>query len=210
MNTVTKIAINSLAALVLGASSWAAQASTVTWNFDYNITSGSATATVASLKLEDSAGGVLFTIANDPLNLQLLGSDTKLKYIWFKSSTSVAASDFSAPSTYGASLDLTPNGTQGYDFSLEVKLTATNATHLGNGMSTTWFIDNHSVSDFTTLATGSSNGPATNAMVQILNASNTPFNSVHYVSAVPEPHTYLLMGVGLGLMGLLVRRRMNG
>ena len=66
---------------------------------------------------------------------------------------------------------------------------------------------NASVSDFGQLSKG--NGTAAYFAADVINMSGSTGVIGATVAAVPEPETYALMLVGLGLMGTVVRRRKN-
>lgn len=71
----------------------------------------------------------------------------------------------------------------------------------------TWTIAGVSLTDFTT--TYATSGPKPSPIYGVISVSPFRGDSSNWVTAVPEPETYVMMMMGLGLMGLVVRRRKN-
>jgi len=207
MNTLTRIVTNSLAALVLGASSWAAQASTVL-DFDWSLNSAAQTGSVATLTLTQDGSDVRFDLTNHAL--AVLGGSPKLTALELSHNGTLTSSQFQAlPGQGYSSFTIDPPGTDAsYDFYLDLSFAQNDNTGdpLWDGETFSWTLTGTQVADFLTPVSGS--GPDAYGIVHIQSVAGG--GSVKYVAPVPEPHTYILMMAGLGLMGLLIRRRMNG
>jgi len=72
----------------------------------------------------------------------------------------------------------------------------------------TWTIKNVSLTNFTT--TFATSGPKPSPIYGVISLGGFSGNSSNWVAAVPEPETYGMMLMGLGLVGFAVRRRKNG
>jgi hypothetical protein len=71
-----------------------------------------------------------------------------------------------------------------------------------------WTIKDVSLSNFTTTFATSNSKP--DPIYGVISLGGFSGNSSNWVAAVPEPETYGMMLVGLGLVGFAVRRRKNG
>jgi len=205
VNTFTRIVANSLAALVLSAFSWSAHAA-YTWDLSYLLPGSTGNyGTVATVSLAQGTGGVDITVDN---TMSLSGAFLTRLWLSYAGDTSgFSNASLTNVAAVGPEKMSVGNGPQGYDgLNLEFDFSTNPPRFYESTPAVTFTLLGANLNDFGTLVS-SPNGPDSPVMVMLQAPGGLSF---HYVSAAPEPNTYLLMATGLGLMGVLVRRRMNG
>ncbi len=213
MNSFGRFVRISLTALVLSAFSWSAHAD-YTWDLSYLLPGATGDfGTAATVALTQGTDGVDVSVTNG-VDLTEDPNGAFLTRLWLSyTGTGFAGIGNINPTdpSVGPEGWSTGPGPAGYNgLNLEIDF-STNpprfyAAGVTVGSSTgpgtvTFTLLGTTLADFGSMIS-SINGPDTPVMVMLQDGQQ----SFHYV--VPEPNTYLLMFLGLGLMGLVIRRKL--
>jgi hypothetical protein len=223
LNKLVAALIAASAMSVAASSAFAAVGDTATFSFDLPSTAVASQTPpyplVATLTLTEGAAGVNFVLTP---NWSSPGFDDK-SHIMYVDYVYKGPADPVATYLSGAIIDhfeylTNPHGMDaGYttnDQYIEVDFTNTSAVQFDNTHpNSSWSIAGVHLTDFTgSFAESNSKPPFIYGIISVAGYSlpdvhPTPSN---WVAAVPEPETYAMFMAGLGLMGLIARRRKNG
>jgi hypothetical protein len=176
-----------------------APAAALDLHFDYKLNQGATGVTFATLSLNELTPGT----TTFSLSTALSGGSGNPDIVELL----FGCSGCSAPTfVAGPNVDVQTGGTQsGYTFEFRAEFDpAVNGTNDPR----TWTA-NRPLNAFLDPTTGS--GPGAFALIQLTGGTETiggqNISSGFYIAAVPEPETYAILLVGLGLMGCMMMRR---
>ena len=189
------LAVAGLTALVAGA-----PAAALDLNFDYKLNQGPTGVTFATLSLNELTPGT----TTFSLSTLLTGGagNPEIVELLFGCSGCNSPTFVAGPNVAVQSGGFTQSG---YNFDFRAELDP----DVNSGNDPRTWTANRSVSTFLDATDGS--GPAAFALIQLTGGTQSiggeNISSGFYIAAVPEPETYAILLVGLGLTGVAMMRR---
>ncbi len=223
-----KSCVKPVAAALFAAFTLPALADTASWTFNLPATGLESQTppypSLATLTLTDVSGGVQFTLdpdqANPGYSLDPNNTSAVTRIDFVYSGDAIAAGDFqydSGAAVKTFSYETNPNNMDaGYtadDAHIIVNFYTDPQSDFAVTDTSTWTIMGTTVSDFTnTFATAANKPSPTYGIISVAPFSNpemtpNPSNWVVGVAEIPEPETYAMMLAGLGMLGVIGRRR---